>query len=536
MQPLNASQQEWVDRTLASLSLEHQLAQLLIPKIGSDEEIEKLLAQMESIPVGGLFVWGATAEEHRKRLRRVQQASAVPVVVCGDLENGAGYVVSGKPQFPDLLALGAADSEELAFSMGKASALDGRAVGIHWTFAPVVDVNVNPDNPIANTRSLGDDPERISRLATAIIRGMQEHGLAACAKHFPGDGLDDVDQHVVTSVNPLPLERWKQISGRTFAAAFSAGAYSVMIGHIALPALDPETDARGALRPATVNRRITHDLLRGEMGFDGVVVTDDMNMGGIAGYMNFRDRTVQCIRAGCDMLLFPAMPRSYDVLLDAVRKGELSEERVHEAARRVLEFKARLNLHTGAVEGPAPTDADTAEFENAARGIAERGVCLVRDVNGILPLRDLKPGARVLTVTLTGESFDLPDIDWDLSSRGFQVQHVVPANYGGVEPYVNEVDAIFVNFTFRASWGVGSPRSIGTHNRSFMNGFYMEHPRVVFTSFGSPYHLRQFSGLPTYINVHSMSRGSQKAAVQAWFGDIPMSRHSPVGNLWRTFA
>lgn len=160
----------------------------------------------------------------------------------------------------------------------------------------------------------------------------------------------------------------------------------------------------------------------------------------------------------------------------------------------------------------------------------------MRDVNGILPLRDLKPGARVLTVTLTNENFDLPDIDWALSSRGFQVEHVVPANYGGVDPYVSEVDAIFVNFTFRASWGVGSPRSIGAHNRTFMNGFHMEHPRVVFTSFGSPYHLRQFCGLPTYINVHSMSRGSQAAVVKAWFGEIPMSARSPVGNLARSFA
>ena len=236
MQPLTSEQQQWVDKTLATLTLEQRIAQLLQPKIDNEESVDFLLKTMEKIPFGGLFVWGAKREDHIRRIGRLQAASRIPIVVAADLENGPGYVVAGTAQFPDTLAVAAAGSEDLAYSMGKAAALEGRAAGIHWTFAPVVDVNLNPDNPIANTRSLGDNPERISRFAAAIIRGMQEHGLAAGAKHLPGDGIDDIDQHISTSVNSLSLEEWKAVSGRTFNAAFAAGAWSTMIGHIALPA------------------------------------------------------------------------------------------------------------------------------------------------------------------------------------------------------------------------------------------------------------------------------------------------------------
>ena len=535
IQPLTSEQAQWVETTLASLTLEQRVAQLLQPKIDNEDSVEFLLKTLEKIPFGGLFVWGAKKDVHLERLGRLQAASRIPIVVAADLENGPGYVVAGTAQFPDTLAVAAANSEELAYTMGKAAALEGRASGIHWTFAPVVDVNLNPDNPIANTRSLGDNPERIGALAAAIIRGMQEHGLAACAKHFPGDGIDDVDQHISTSVNSLPLEKWKAVSGRTFNSAFAAGAWSTMIGHIAFPAWDPEKDKRGALRPATVSRRIVTDLLRTEMKFGGLVVTDDMNMGGVAGYMNFRDRTVACINAGCDMYLFPNLPHAYDALLAAVKSGDLSEERVTEAARRVLEFKARLNLHTGQLVGRSPTAEERNGFDQAARQMAEKALVCARDVNGILPLR-LKPGARVLTVTMTNDNLDLPDVDKELAGRGFRVQHIIADNYGCVDKFIHEVDAIFVNFMFKANWGVGSPRSVGPHNRMFMNGFYMEHPRVVFTSFGSPYQLRQFSTLPNLINTHSSSPGSQRTAVAAWFGEIPITGKSPVGKLERKWS
>ncbi|HBA83753.1 MAG TPA: hypothetical protein DCZ95_06630 [Verrucomicrobia bacterium] len=534
MKSLCPEQTAWVEKTLASLTLEERVGQLLLPMCANPEQYETIRRLLPDLRLGGVFVFGARPEEHRERIHTLQGLSRVPLVVAADLEAGAGHVVRGGVPFPDPLAVAATDRDDLAWQMGRAAALQGRSVGIHWTFAPVVDVNVNPDNPIANTRSLGDDPERVSRLAAAIIEGAQEHGLATCAKHFPGDGIDDFDQHVVTSVNSLSLEDWKRISARAFSAAFAADVMSVMIGHIALPAWDPATDRRGAFCPASVNRRIVTDLLRQEMGYEGLIVTDDMNMGGVAGYMNHADRTVACIAAGCDMLLFPQLPEDCHVLLAAVKNGRLSEERLNDAVRRILEFKARLSLHEGQLEYEEPSDVQVKEFQRTARLIAEGALVKVRDVDSFLPLRNLKAGARVATVTLFIEPVGLPQVDEALRARGFQVDHFDNPGFE-FSQIAAGYDAIFVNFAYKASWGVNSVRSVGVHNRMFMFGFYMEQPNVVFTSFGSPYHLRQFSALPNLINAHSSSDDSQIAAVAAWFGDLPMNGKSPVGNLTRTF-
>jgi beta-N-acetylhexosaminidase len=530
MKPLDSKQQEWVNETLASLSLEERVAQLLIPQCDSPGRFQYLLHLMPSIPVGSVFVSGAPAEELRDRIGQLQKAGRVPLVVAADLECGAGHIVQGATAFPEPLALAAADDAELAYQMGKAAAQEGRAVGIHWTYAPVVDVNINPDNPIANTRSLGDDPRRITRLATAIIRGLQENGMAACPKHFPGDGVDDIDQHISTSVNSLSLEQWLSVSGHAFRTAYAADAWSTMIGHIALPAWDSATDSRGSYSPATVNPRIVTGLLREKLGFDGLIVTDDMNMGGVAGYMNRKERTVACINAGCDMLLFPKLPDDYQTLLEATASGALSKQRIDQAARRVLTFKARLRLHEE-VLGRAPADEDRVKFSSASRAIAERAIVCVRNTRLLLPLKELKRGAEVLTITLATDAFELPEVDKELAVRGYHVTHVRNPDDWHLWEKLGKYEAIFVNFACKASWGVGSARPVGTFNRIFIGGFYMDHPRVVFTSFGSPYLLRWYRTLPNYVNAHSSSSESQRAAVAGWFGEIPMTGSSPVSNL-----
>ncbi|MBN1268433.1 MAG: hypothetical protein JXB04_02515 [Kiritimatiellae bacterium] len=534
MQPLDAAAKHWVDQTLASLSLNEKLAQMMLPIAGDDARMEKLLGLMGEMPIGGGFFWGNTPEVHRERIRRYQAASRVPMIMAADLENGPGYVVQGTAMFPDLLALAAADDERLAYTMAKAAAIHGRNVGMHWTFAPIVDVNLNPDNSITNTRGLGDDPERIIRLSSAMIRGFQDHGLAACAKHFPGDGVDDIDQHVMTTVNSLPLERWKGLHGRTFSAAYELGVWTTMIGHIAFPAWDGERDGRGALRPATLSRRIVTDLLRREMGFDGLIVTDDMNMGGAAAYANREERAIACIAAGCDMFLFPHLPEDFHTLLAAVQSGRIPEQRITDAARRVLELKARVGLHKGELFGRDATEAERAEFDAAAREIAAKAVTCARDFNARFPLK-LKPGAKVLTVTLVIDGVELPVVDEELRKRGYQVDHLVNPDNSMFIDTAMKYDAVFVNFTQKAHWCVGSVRCVGPQNRMWMLGFYNEHPCAVFTSFGSPYHLRSFGTLPNLVNMHSSSADSQRAAVAAWFGEIPMAGRSPVGNLVRAY-
>lgn len=532
IKPLTSDEQAWVNATLASMDRNARLAQLLMPTLGGDyanlAEIEEVLRG--GIALGGVFASGATRERHVECLARLQSISQIPLVVAADLERGPGPVIVGDVMFPDPLAVAAADDAAGARMMGTAAALEGRAAGIHWTFAPVADINLNPQNPIANTRSLGDDPEKISRLIVEILSGMQASGLAACAKHFPGDGVDLVDQHITTSVNSLPMERWWATFGKTFGSAIEAGVWSIMIGHIALPAWDPVRNECGVPRPGTLSPRIILNLLRKGLGFQGIIVSDDMNMGGVACYTTRRVKAVGCIAAGCDIFLFPRLPEDYHALVEAADSGELTGERIDDAARRVLEFKARLGLQHNTAGRPT-SDTEKASFRSASKKIARNALVKVRDVRGLLPLRGLKAGSKILTITISVENGHLPVIDLELARRGFLVEH--RQNPTECRPFetLEEYDAVFVNLSFRATWAYGSAGCTGFHNRIFLGAFPFCHPRVVFTSFGSPYSLREYRNFPNLINAHSNSPDSQQAAVAAWFGEISFAGSSPVGGL-----
>jgi beta-N-acetylhexosaminidase len=227
----------------------------------------------------------------------------------------------------------------------------------------------------------------------------------------------------VTSVNTLSRPEWQRLSGFPFRQAIDAGVWSLMVGHIALPAWDDTQHTCGVHRPASISPTLVTGLLRGELGFQGLIVTDDMNMGGVAGYAKRRDRTVACIAAGCDMLLFPKLPDDYATLLDAVRSGTLPEARVNDAVRRILAFKARLHLHTGELFGPAVDIQEQQTFAEASRQIAAAAIVKVRDHHGTLPIQHLKPGAKVLTITLASDFQDVPEVDSALRARGYHVDH-----------------------------------------------------------------------------------------------------------------
>lgn len=291
----------------------------------------------------------------------------------------------------------------LAHEVGRLCAAQARAAGVSWTFAPVADVNVNPENPITNFRSFGDDPARVAALVSAFVRGAQSLGLAATLKHFPGDGLDGRDQHVTTPVNPLGLDAWWKTSGAPFRAGLEAGAWSVMIGHIACPAL--EADPSHARRPATISPSIL-GFLRREFGFDGVIVTDALGMGGLQWHVHSEfDAVVQCLAAGADMILFPPdLAGSLDAIEAALADGVLSADRLEASVVRVLSLKARLGLPGGRDAFPAD---GASVFETAIKSelpevVSRESISLCR---GHLPCK-LEPGNRVLIVELPLEEPD----------------------------------------------------------------------------------------------------------------------------------
>ncbi|MGD0783293.1 MAG: glycoside hydrolase family 3 N-terminal domain-containing protein [Candidatus Aminicenantales bacterium] len=281
----------WVKAMMERLTPEEKVAQMIGCRYAGEfypadaEQTAYLKRLVARHKVGGMVIFGGQAYETALLNNALQSLADVPLLVASDLERGAGTQITGSTLFPAFMGLGAADSEDLAYEMGRYTALEGRALGIHMTYAPVVDVNINPDNPIINTRAFGENPERIARLASAFIKGCQDHGMIATAKHFPGHGDTDLDSHILLPVITADRERLEKVELYPYRRAIEAGVGAIMVSHLVVPALDPTPNL-----PATLSPAILTGLLRGQMGFQGLIVTDAMEMA----------ERVRCVRCGRD--------------------------------------------------------------------------------------------------------------------------------------------------------------------------------------------------------------------------------------------
>ena len=518
---------EWVEARLGELSIDRKIGQLLSAIVHPGGERLDLDKELGGIEPGSVYLMSSTAAQMTRAAAAVQQHCSVPVAVTADFEHGAGRTMTDVPQFPEPMGIAATGDSEAAYRVGRAAALQGRACGVHWALGPVVDINANPHNPITNTRAFSDETETVVEFSGRMIRGMQDHGLAACAKHFPGDGYDDRDQHNCTSVNPLSRERWLEESGRAFTEAIhSAGVWSIMIGHIALPAFDP---GDGQAPPATLSRKLLTGLLREELGFDGVIMTDAMNMGGVTSWGSRETTVLGAILAGCDVILFSDPPRDFKILKDAFDRGELTEARINASVRRILRLKEMLGLHEDA--GPRPLAPEAAaEIREDSRRIAEWSVTLVRDDQQFLPL-NLTRGTRALVFHFRSQPrYNVDGLDKLLAERGVEVCRVDEDHLGDLpdEPSLRTFDAVIVALGFCPSWGTGRIRLDGVALRALARLVNLKLPNTVVISFGSPYHLYEFPRLPCYINAYSIYPPVQEAVVCVLSGEIPAAGRSPV--------
>ncbi len=521
---------DWVEQTLNKMSLDQKIGQLLHPCIHPSASETERVETLGGVEPGGLFLFSGMHDEFVAATRWFQERSAVPVIVSSDLENGAGRMIHDATTFSDLMALSATGSEELAYEMGRATAVEGRAYGVHWAFAPIVDVNINPFSPGTNTRSLGDDPDRIARMARAVIRGMQEHGLCATAKHFPGSGADDRDQHICNTINPLRMDAWFKVSGYPFQQAIDAGVWSIMIGHISLPAWDMGDGSHiQNAPPATLSRRILVDLLRDRMGFQGVIITDAMNMGGVRAFGKQDEIVPATIEAGCDMILFSNARQDFDALRKAVEEGRLSEERIVESARRILVLKETLGLHEKR-DRLRLTEADNKRFQRIALEISEKAVTLIRDRNQILPLK-LENGTRVLSYHFRGDpARNVDDFDELLRERGVDVDRYDETAAGKLLE-INDFeayDAIILNAVFGPSWGTNRIRPAGDYMRDVWALINSHHPNLILVSYGSPYIIYETPHMPFAINAYSHDSKMPKAVLRVLTGDLVATGTSPV--------
>jgi|DewCreStandDraft_5_1066085.scaffolds.fasta_scaffold00065_42 beta-N-acetylhexosaminidase len=540
--PLAPEDRAWVEQTLRQMTLEEKIGQMLVPAMApvfmnrESEEFRRIERNIVEFHVGGYHAFGGDPVALAALLNRMQRLAKVPLLITADLEGGPGYQFRGATRLPRAMALGATGSEELAYRAGQITAIEGRAMGIHVNFYPVLDVNNNPRNPIINIRSFGEDVALVSRLGQAYIRGAQEHGQLATAKHFPGHGDTSQDSHLELPVLPLGRDRLEQIELPPFRAAIRAGVAAIMTAHIALPQVEPEPGV-----PATLSPTILTGVLRGELGFQGLIFTDAMEMRGIADHFTPEEATVRAVRAGADVVLFPVdVEKSFTALRQAVERGEIPLERIEASVRRLLEAKARLGLHRNRYVDldRIETLVGHREHQQWARTMIERALTLVRDDRRVLPLA-LDETRRVLLLTILdaregwregppGSAFRA-----ELLKRHRNVLEVVIDDKTSretievVKKLADLCDVILANGFIRVAAYKGSI-DLTEEQLALLRALSKMEKPFVFTSFGSPYVLTFVPELPTYILTYEYYPEAERAAVRAILGEIPFVGKLPI--------
>jgi beta-N-acetylhexosaminidase len=532
------------------MTIRQKAGQLLMPWVLGDfapegtSSHERIFGYIQEQEIGGVIMSVGSPTEVAAKLNDLQEHSRLPLLVAADLETGAGFRMRGAVQmpgtielggatdFPSLMALGAAADEGLAHAMGRITAVEARAVGIHVPFAPVLDVNNNPDNPIINVRSFGEGPEKVSSLGTAFVRGVQENGAISTGKHFPGHGDTETDSHVALPVIRHDRERLDSVELAPFQAAIDAGMGAVMTAHIDIPALNG-----GNGDAATLSAAVLTGLLREDMGFDGILFTDAMDMSAISGRLGSGEAAVRAIEAGADVILMPAsVSGALDGIVEAVVSGRISEARLDESVRLLLKTKEDMGLHEQRTVPlrDIPKLVGIPAHTAVADSIARRSITVLRNGGGLLPLLGTRT-ARVMSVTyrrtsdvLAGRYFNrrLRQTYPRLTTANVD-RDTGPGLYDGLLRQARRSALVIVSTYVTAvsySGSVAIPEEASDFIKSLDE---LRIPHIV-VSFGNPYLISDFPDVRAYMLAWSGSEASQRAAASALFGDFPIIGRSPT--------
>lgn len=479
----------------------------------------------------------AGLDELRGYVKELNARCSIPPLITSDFENGCGSMVKFLTPLPYMMGLGATDDAQTAYDYGKVTAIEARSIGANWTFSPVSDLNLNRRNPLVNNRALTDNTDLAVKLLPQIVKGMQENGLSACAKHFPGDGMDYRDQHIVTTYNDCSMEDWRATYGKVFSEMIATGVDSVMAGHIGLPAYQKElSESLGMPLPATLSKELITDLLKGEMGFDGIVVTDALDMGGFKGwYPTHEQAEIESFKAGCDMMLWPS--KNYaDNLEKAILSGEVPMERLDDAVTRILRVKERRGLFEEHREMFREISDEERQFiQEFQQRCTEQGITLIKNRLSHFPLNL----AKTPKIALFAVSEYVPALQEarvlkeELEKRGFVIDYNEEGKISTDElnrAYAENDLVLWATFS-RAYRPIGFLDYTSDRAMRIRSAFKPDHAidKVVAVSFGSPYFGDQyFEKAQTYVNAYSMLSASVKAFVRAACGEIEFQGKSPV--------
>jgi beta-N-acetylhexosaminidase len=563
---LDPDAERWIAATLKKMSLDDKVGQLLVSSFGSEylstdsREYDALAKAVHEYRIGGFHVFGGAEPAPdvlldanygtvtlgqplaaASILNRLQAIAPYPLLNSADFETGAGFRLEGATTFPRNMAFGAAGDEKLAYEAGRITAIESRAIGVQVNFAPVVDVNNNPRNPVINTRSYGEDPALVGKLASAYVRGLQDGGMIATLKHFPGHGDTDVDSHLGLPIVKDPREALETTEFPPFRAGIAAGAGAIMTGHIEMPALDPAPNT-----PTTLSQAIVSGVLRRELGFDGLVYTDSMGMAGVTQLYKPGEAAVRAIKAGNDIVLHsPDDAAAFAGIKMAVGSGEIPLARLDASVERVLRAKALTGLHRArAVNLDAlPNIVGGRAHQAVADEVSRRSVTLVRDQRADVPLK-VAADAQILYLSILdspgGWRIAAPSRTFipELKQRWRNVTSVELSERSTanelelVRAMAPRYDAIVVSVFVRAASGSGRmdlPVNMQALLRALARQTEPSRKPFVAVLFGNPYTATFLPDVPAILLTYDFYDRAERSAVRALAGEAPITGKLPIG-------
>ena len=546
--PPTSVSERWTDSVLASLTLREKAAQIVWPSVfgdyvsGDSPQWRRLVQYVQKEKVGGFTISVGSPTEVAAKLNALQSMSAVPLLFGADLEAGAGFRarggyfvpnaidLGGAIVFPPEMGIGATRDTTFAYEQGRLTAIEGRALGIHIAYAPVLDVNNNPDNPVINTRSFGEDPDLAARMGVAFIHGLQDHGMIATGKHFPGHGDTGTNSHLALPIVTVSRTRLDTVELVPFKAAVNAGVGAIMSFHGAMPALDSSNV------PGTLSPKVLTGLLRGELGFRGMIISDAMDMRGVLDLFGSDEAVKRAIAAGIDVLIQPLdVTQTIDAVVAGVREGRYTEARLDSSVRRVLETKRKLGLAANKLVDINALRFAVGDSANAeiARRAAERSITLVKDSLHQIPL--VPRSAKVLSITLArradlsaGNAFnaELRSVLPNLRSE-FVATEDAPLNFPRLLAAADSADVTVVGSYVGQNWDAvtaSAPQAFA----NFLQTLVQRGRRPIVIAFGNPYLLQQIPWVPAYLIAWGGFPVSQQAAARALIGSSPISGQLPI--------
>lgn len=544
----------WVKETLKNMNLKEKIGQLFCP-VGSTDNEEELKEFLKEFNPGGMMYRPGKGEEIRRTHKILQDNSKIPLLLGANLEAGGNGIATDGTYYGKQMQVAATNDNEMAYKLGVICGKEANVVGCNWAFAPIVDIDMNFRNPITNVRTFGSNEDRVLDMAKEYMKGINENGVIAAIKHFPGDGVDERDQHLLSSVNPLTTDEWDNTYGKVYKGMIEEGAHSVMVGHILLPNYSKKLNPGlmdEEIMPASLAPELLNGLLREKLGFNGLIVTDATAMIGFNVAERREIAVPKAIASGCDVFLFNKnIKEDFDFMMAGIEKGILTEERIDEAVTRILATKASLGLHKNQL---VPDESELKilkceEHEAWAKECADKSVTLVKDTQKLLPISADK--YKRVRLYILGEDSDggfkdgesaTSKIKDKLEEQGFEVDVFDNKKLdfreifnGGINELKDKYDLVIYIANVETASNQTTVRLDWIHLMAANAPWFVKDIPTIFISLANPYHLLDVPMIKTFVNAYSASEYVVDAVIEKIIGKSEFKGVNPVDpfcNVW----